>query len=194
LLRLIFLRKIIAGNRRTIFIRDVGTHAFIMNREEYFSQYEYLISENILVTDKTDRIEKEIYENEISFNISKKESEIFSTSDFKNFLTRVKANRQNQLKASGVDTDLQYYIWFDEMAGLLRVNFINANHKKLPFGAELIFSANEDEIIQDFLRSDYLEGISWQTKNTNFENSDRTKSDDEPITFKQKVYKELIRK
>src|SRR5690606_37591661 len=120
----------------------------------YFNQYEYLISENILVTDKTDRIENEIYENEISFNISKKDSEILNTSAFKFFLTRVKANRQKQLKASGVDTDLQYYIWFDEMAGLLRVNFINANHKKLPFGAGLIFSANEDEIIQDFLRSD----------------------------------------
>jgi hypothetical protein len=77
-------------------------------------------------------------------------------------LLRVKRNRQHQLQNSALKADLIYYPWFDEQAGQFRFNFINANHQKLPFRCKLIFVENETEVVNQFLSSAYLNGISWE--------------------------------
>lgn len=78
------------------------------------------------------------------------------------FLTRVKSNRQKQLISCGLSIDLVYYLWFDEMAGQLRFSFINSNHKALPFKCDLTLIKTEKEIIDRYLKSDYLDGVPWK--------------------------------
>ena len=94
-----------------------------------------------------------------------------------------------------MDINLIYYLWFDEQAGQLRFNFINSNHDKLPFGCKLVFVDSEKEIIDDFLNSNYLDGIPW----SEFKVVDKTKQENVAAveeenleTFTLKVYKQMI--
>ena len=50
-----------------------------------------------------------------------------TTTDFLEFIQKVKDNYKNQLDKSTLDIDLIFYMWFDEMAGQLRFNFINSS-------------------------------------------------------------------
>ena len=94
-----------------------------------------------------------------------------------------------------MDINLIYYLWFDEQAGQLRFNFINSNHDKLPFGCKLVFVDSEKEIIDDFLNSNYLDGIHW----SEFKVVDKAKQEnvaaveeDNLEIFTLKVYKQMI--
>ena len=79
------------------------------------------------------------------------------------------------------------------MAGQLRVNFINSNHSELPFGANLEFTSNEVDIIDEFLHSEYLNEITWD-KLSDDTGDQQNKKSTEIIDFKLKVYQEIIRK
>ena len=103
--------------------------------------------------------------------------------------------QKQQLQQSDVDINLLYYLWFDEQAGQLRFNFINSNHDKLPFRCKLVFVDSEKEIIDDFLNSNYLDGIPW----SEFKVVDKTKQENVAAveeenleTFTLKVYKQMI--
>ncbi len=164
-----------------------------MSKEEYFNHYESYITEKIFLTDETSQVENEIYENMLSFSISKKNLAELKVTDFKRFLSRIKENRKSQLNVSQTISDIIYYIWHDEMAGQLRVNFINSYHSDLPFGADLEFTSNEVDIIDEFLNSEYLSEITWDKLSDDTEdpeNKERTEISD----FKLKVYKEIIKK
>ena len=164
-----------------------------MSKEEYFNQYESYIAEKIFLTDETSQVENETYENMLSFTISKKYLAKLKVTDFISFLSRIKENRKSQLNVSRTISDLIYYIWHDEMAGQLRVNFINSNHSELPFGANLEFTSNEVDIIDEFLHSEYLNEITWD-KLSDDTGDQQNKKSTEIIDFKLKVYKEIIRK
>jgi len=164
-----------------------------MSKEEYFKQYESYIEQKIFLTDETSQVENEIYENMLSFTISKKYLAKLKVTDFINFLSRIKENRKSQINVSQTISNLIYYVWFDEMAGQLRLNFINSNHSELPFGANLEFTSNEVEIIDEFLHSEYLNEITWDKLFDDTVDQQYKKST-EIIDFKLKVYKEIIRK
>ncbi|WP_405199099.1 hypothetical protein [Christiangramia sp. LLG6405-1] len=164
-----------------------------MSKEEYFNQYESYIAEKIFLTDETSQVENEIYENMLSFTISKKHLAKLKVTDFISFLSRIKKNRKSQINVSQTISNLIYYIWFDEMAGQLRLNFINSNHSELPFEADLEFTSNEVDIIDEFLHSEYLNEITWDKLSDDTGDQQNEKSA-EIIDFKLKVYKEIIRK
>ncbi len=72
------------------------------------------------------------------------------------------SNRIQQLKASELSHGLLFYVWFDEQAGNLNLNFITANHERLPFRADLEHVDSLDIILNEFLTSKYLEGIPFE--------------------------------
>jgi len=164
-----------------------------MSEEEYFNQYESYIAEKIFFTDETSQVQNEIYENMLSFTVSKEQHANLTVAIFINFLSRIKKNRKSQLNVSKTNSDLIYYIWYDELAGQLRINFINANHSKLPFEAKLEFTSNQVEIINEFLQSEYLDEITWD-KLSNDTGDLQDKESTKLSNFKLKVYKEIIRK
>ncbi len=51
------------------------------------------------------------------------------------------------------------FIKVDEQAGNLNFNFINAKHSKLPFSAILEIVSSIEVILNNFLGSQYLDGI-----------------------------------
>ena len=77
----------------------------------------------------------------------------------------------------------------------LRFNFINSNHDKLPFRCKLIFVDSEKEIIDDFLNSNYLEGIPWNelkvVDKVEWENI-AAEEEENLKTFTLKVYRQMI--
>jgi hypothetical protein len=105
----------------------------------------------IYITDRTNELEIEIYENMIPIGMPEGLANEMETEDILIFLAKLKANRKEQLLKSKIKTNLIYYIWYDAGAGQLRLNFINSNHPKLPFGATLNLKVSERHIVESFI-------------------------------------------
>ena len=132
-----------------------------MNKTEFFNELSNQISDPIYLTDKTDEINDEIYYNLWTLAAKKEIVSQTTITDFLEFIQEVKDNYKNQLDESLLNIDLIFYLWFDEMAGQLRFNFINSNHDELPFECKLKYTDKPEEIVKQFMESEYLEGISW---------------------------------
>lgn len=117
------------------------------------------------LTDKTDEVE-EINSNHFILSVPADIISQATTIDFLELIQKVKDNSKIQLNKSQLDIDLIFYLWFDEMAGQLRFNFINSNHDKLPFGCKLKYTDRPEEIIDQYLKSKYHEGIPWNELET----------------------------
>lgn len=159
-----------------------------INKETFLKQLKEFETAELFVTDKTDIVKTEIYNNAVAIGLTKETASQVSTNDIKTFLAKVKSNRQDQLLKSNIQIDLIYYLWYDEMAGQLRFNLINSNHIRLPFTCNLKYVDTEEEIIEDFLKSSYLNGISFNEL-TDVEN-DGSENDD--TEYYVKVYQQTI--
>jgi hypothetical protein len=142
---------------------------------------------DFFLTEDVNKLDLEIYNNCVYVSLDSKERESISSIDLEKFISKVKDDRRKKLINSNLEVDLIYYVWFDEMAGQLRFNFINSNHTKLPFGAKLIVVDSEKEIIAEYLNAEIIdisqfEGVS--------EIIDGNEQNDEIFTLK--VYTELI--
>lgn len=136
------------------------------NKTDFFNDLSNQISEPLYLTDKTDEVDEEINSNHFILSVP---ADIISqaiTIDFLELIQKVKDNSKIQLNKSQLDIDLIFYLWFDEMAGQLRFNFINSNHDKLPFGCKLKYTDRPEEIIDQYLKSKYHEGIPWNELET----------------------------
>ncbi len=131
------------------------------NKTDFFNNLSKQISEPLYLTDKTDEINEEINHNHWSFSAPTDIISQATTTDFLEFIQKIKDNYKNQLDKSQLDIDLIFYMWFDEMAGQLRFNFINSNHGKLPFVCKLKNIDRPEEIIDKYLKSQYHDGIPW---------------------------------
>ena len=107
---------------------------------------------DIYITDKTDDMEKEIYENYVKIGVPEEHLENISTIFFQNFLYEVKQNAKRNLDVNSLNVDLIFYVWFDAQAGQLRYNFINSNHEKLPFTTEIQLVDDVYEICDLFVK------------------------------------------
>lgn len=159
-----------------------------INTETFLSQLMEFEKAELFVTDKTDIINTEIYNNAGAISLTKETASQVSTNDIKNLLAKEKSNRQHQLLKSSIEIDLIYYLWFDKMAGQLRFNFINSNHTRLPFTSNLKSVEIEEEIVEDFLKSSYLNGISINE----LKDVENDESENDDTTYYVKVYQQTI--
>ena len=106
---------------------------------EYLDEVYALAKVGIYITNKTDNLNKEIEENCIKIGVQEEFVENIDPLTFSIFLSSVKQNAKAQLSKSNLNVNLIFYTWLDEQAGQLRYNFINSNHEKIPFVAELNF-------------------------------------------------------
>lgn len=136
------------------------------NKTDFFSDLSNQISEPLYLTDKTSEVNEEINYNHWILSASADIISQTTTIDFLEFIQKVKDNYKNQLDKSQLDIDLIFYLWFDEMAGQLHFNFINSNHDKLPFGCKLKYTDRPEEIVDQYLKSKYHEGIPWNELET----------------------------
>ncbi len=118
-----------------------------------------------------------------------KERKNISSIDLEKFIAKVKDDRRKKLINSDIEVDLIYYIWFDEMAGQLRFNFINSNHPNLPFGSKLILVDSEKEIIEKYLKAEILDISQFEdVSEIIYDNEQKAE------IFTLKVHTELIRR
>lgn len=136
------------------------------NKADFFNDLSNQISEPLYLTDKTDEIHEEINYNNWILSAPTDIISQTTTTDFLEFIQKVKDNYNNQLDKSQLDIDLIFYLWFDEMAGQLRFNFINSNHGKLPFDCKLKLTDSPEEIVDKYLKSQYHDGIPWNELET----------------------------
>jgi hypothetical protein len=132
-----------------------------INKTNFFNDLSSQISEPLYLTEKTDEINEEINHNYWSLSAPTDIISQTTTTDFLEFIQKVKDNYKNQLDKSHLDIDLIFYLWFEEMSGQLSFNFINSNHDKLPFGCKLKHINRPEDIIEQYLKSKYHEGIPW---------------------------------
>jgi hypothetical protein len=130
------------------------------DKQQFFDSLKEIEQFSLFLTDSADQLDEEIQTNCIQLSIP---SELQITGrEIIEFLNRVKLNRQAQLQNSSLKNGLIHYLWHDEQAGQLRFNFISVAHQKLPFGCAIFLVESEEEIVADFLSSNYLQGISWE--------------------------------
>ena len=168
------------------------------NKTDFFNDLSNQISEPLYLTDKTDEINEEINCNNWILSAPSDIISQTTTTDFLEFIQKVKDNYKNQLDKSQFDIDLIFYMWFDEMAGQLRFNFINSNHGKLPFGCKLKHTDRPEEIVDKYLKSQYHDGIPWNELETiespeQLAEADRRKKELHE-NFVLTVYQEKIKK
>jgi hypothetical protein len=123
-------------------------------KSKYLRTLQEYVEERLYITDKTDEFQLEFNSNCWHINGSREEIQSLDLDEWKAYIRHLINDRQKQLNASPVQTDLLIYIWHDEMAGQLRFNVISANHPKLPLACNYV-EAGLDEIIDPFIKDEY---------------------------------------
>uniref|UniRef100_UPI00404A99EE hypothetical protein n=1 Tax=Flavobacterium sp. TaxID=239 RepID=UPI00404A99EE len=161
-----------------------------MTKEAYFENLDEIISEKVYLTENLDALDKEIENNHGSIGIDFDVAKQINKNDLRDFFKKLIENRFEQLNKSGKIMDLIFYTWFDEQAGNLNFNFINAGHENLPFGAKLELVDSIDIILSDFLNSKYLVGIPWdELQDFSSDFDDNYERDFKLRVYKIKIYK-----
>lgn len=138
-----------------------------VNKTDYFNYLLTCLSEPIYLTDKTDELKEEIKYNLWALAAPAEIIAQVTTADYVELIEKVKESHKVQLGKSQLNIDLIFYLWFDEMAGQLRFNFINSNHLVLPFGCKLKYANKPDEIVEQYLTSRYnTQTIPWEELRT----------------------------
>lgn len=130
------------------------------DKQQFFDSLNLLEQLPLFLTENINRLSEEIQANCTQLSIPAGLQ--IDTLEIIEFLNKVKLNRQAQLQNSSLKINLIYYLWHDEQAGQLRFNFINAAHQTLPFGCAVSLIKSEEEVVADFLSSNYLQGIPWE--------------------------------
>lgn len=85
--------------------------------------------------------------------------------DFLHFIYLFLQKKTQQLQQLHTTDSFIFYMWFDEMAGQLRLNIIPDNNKELPFGCQIEHVSSAEIILQAFLSSRYHDCIPWSELN-----------------------------
>jgi hypothetical protein len=149
-----------------------------MNEFDLQLEYQKIINDKIFITNQIDQLDEKIKVNCWFISISFDQVKKVDVENFSALIDQIKENRWKELNQSKVNTNLIFYLWYDEQAGQLRFNFITDRHKNLPFRCELKFVDHQNEILDQFLSS--ITEIKDE--------------DDASEVFTLKVYQEKIRK
>lgn len=159
-----------------------------MTKKDFFDSINNIITDEIYLTESLDNLSKEIETNHWSIGIDSETANLMDCIDLTDYFRKVVSNRIEQLDKSGKNLELIFYIWYDEQAGNLNFNLINAKHINLPFSAKLEFVDSFEIILNDFLNSKYLDGIPKD------ELTDDIQTEEDDNNFILKVYKKKLTK
>ena len=112
--------------------------------------------------DPTDVI-AEARDNKWMFSLSAEEATSITAEDVEIFIDAVTEKRAEWLRQYGLEAGAMiFYCWHDDQAGQLRFSMVSASHGFLPFGCQLEGVEELRVVVEEWLRSPYLEGISWE--------------------------------
>ena len=116
-------------------------------------QLKFILRQKLYIADSDKFLSEEIYNNCFGLFVTQQERTEINIDKILNILKMIRDNRKNQLNKTSKNINLIYYSWVDEQNEQLRFNFINATHKKLPFGCEILTATDEREIVEDYIAS-----------------------------------------
>lgn len=88
------------------------------------------------------------------------------------FLLEVLDQRETQLRMQcGLSYPMLFYCWVDELAGQLRFSIVRDSPAGLPFKCSLRRVSHLEKIVEQYLASPYLDGISWEEIDLNTDDS-----------------------
>ncbi|MCB2408626.1 hypothetical protein [Hymenobacter lucidus] len=103
----------------------------------------------------------EAQHNEHALSLTAAQAQSLTVEDLRQMIYHIIAAKREQLQhIRGSSYAMQFYCWHDEQAGQLRFSLIAAA-AMLPFGCRVQLVAEVADILQPFLTSSYLDGISW---------------------------------
>jgi hypothetical protein len=130
-----------------------------MNKQEFFNDLQEIITDIVYIAPKVEDIDEEIMNNSWSISVTQELCKELKEDDLRTFFDSVINNRREQVKNSKYNHGMIFYLWFEQQSGRLRFNLISDFHEKLPFGCELLEVNNIEDIIIEFLKYEYHDGI-----------------------------------
>ena len=112
------------------------------------------------VTVDPDDINAEANGNLWGFSITAEMAAAMTIADVETFAAGVANARRAWLLQHSAGPMVLYW-WHDAMAGQLRFSMVSAAHGRLPFGCNVIPAVGLRVIADEWLKSPYLDGISW---------------------------------
>jgi glutaredoxin-related protein len=122
------------------------------NFKQYMEALFMHTKNEIFITDKTTKLEKEVFENSVKIAVPEFAIADISWQLFENLFYEVKQNAKQQLSKNSLHINMIFYVWLDAQAGQLRYNFINSNHKALPFTGKLNFLKDSYQVSNAFVK------------------------------------------
>ncbi len=134
---------------------------------------------------RQDNIGAEAKSNLWSFSLSPEQAAVVSVADVLRFAEQVILARRAWLNARNAG-EMVLYWWHDAQAGQLRFSMVSAVHGELPFGCRTIAAPSLESVIDDWLRSPDLHGISWSELRAS------AADDPEPRPFSLAVWTQVV--
>ncbi|GGB65022.1 hypothetical protein GCM10007424_01160 [Flavobacterium suaedae] len=163
-----------------------------MTKQEFFNFYYNQLEDAVYLTESVDELKEEVSHNCWYISIPKELNSEITVDEISDLIKSIKEKYTKELKASGLNIGLWFYLWIDEQAGQLRFNFINSNHKELPFGCSIVTTDNIKFIISEYIEfPDKYKGFIDFSDLIDIDD-DFSDSEYDPSKFVLTVYSEMI--
>lgn len=133
-----------------------------MSKEDFLKELDEIVEDEIFIGESIEDLKEEISQNMWSISMSQQLANEFTVEEIKDFLSKVIANRFEQIAESDCKHGMLFYVWFDWLSGRLLFNLISDVHTKLPFGGQIEILKDIDSIIEQFLSYPYHDGIPFE--------------------------------
>ena len=132
-----------------------------MTVEEYVASCKDSLLDNLFLSQKIEDLGKEANENLHTFHITNELAKNITLLQVKSIIEQAVSKFTDIVTKANDQMRAILYVWHDFQAGALRFSIITDRPGvKLPFSAQIV-PAPLEEIISNWLKSDYLEGIPW---------------------------------
>ncbi len=165
------------------------------NTSSFFDRLSNIIEDGIFIGITLDDLETELKNNTWFLSASQQEVKVLGKEILAAFFDKVIENRLKQIKNTPEKHGMIFYMWFDEQASQIRFSLISDFHESLPFGnPRLIFLDTPDLIYEQFLDSEYHDGIPFSELEISDWDSHENETDDahQPQNLLN-VYKVLLK-
>lgn len=130
-----------------------------MDKKEFFQNIEGIIFDPIFIGKCEEDVQQEIDKNKWSICINKKLTTKLVVKDFMDFFEMVITNRSVELKKLKNSIGMLFYVWFNRQAGKIEIILISDYNPMLAFGWNAVQTDNLEIIFDEFLKSQYHDGI-----------------------------------
>lgn len=114
---------------------------------------DFIINDDIYLSGSSLGFEKEVYHNFWQISFDQDVALKLKKSDLEKFFDQLLEKRFEQIDAISKDMPVTFYMWVDEMSTQICFDFISGKNPILPFGCKLNMVADQNIIVDQYLKS-----------------------------------------